>query len=232
MSSLVYDVPDFLSQEEIDKIKSQIYDMEDDWKSFSEYERYEVHKNFFQNKDNMQHVLGDAIYLIHTQDKGPTRDEINWKLRNNLIQNFDWLYQKLFDTIKTHFKIEKVEFDETLPVPGFHIFGKYEIEKTEFMIHQDSGILDYYPNVDENTIRSFVAVIQSSSTPAGLEIVFQKPYSHLSENVTYEYGKLYFWHGMIPHRIGSFSLKKDEYRITFQGHFYVEPNTNIVKVYF
>jgi hypothetical protein len=169
--------------------------------------------------------LGDAIYLIHTKGQDGRREEINWELRNKLVNTFDWLYDRLFQKIKETFKVEKVEFDRTLPVPGFHVFGEHEIENAQYIVHQDSGILDYYPDIDENNIRSFVLLIESPETPPYLDIVLDDK----SEKVYYEYGTL---HGMIPHRIGPFSLKKGEYRITFQGHFYVDPNSEVVKLYF
>ena len=48
----------------------------------------------------------------------------------------------------------------------------------------------------------------------------------------YKFGCLHFWNGMIPHRVGRFKLDDGEYRITFQGHFYVDPKSRIAKVYF
>ena len=228
MSSFVHDIKNFASESEITQLKDTVHSLKSDWKPISEYDRYEGYRNFLQDKDKIQHVLGDAIYLIHTKGQDGRREEINWELRNKLVNTFDWLYDRLFQKIKETFKVEKVEFDRTLPVPGFHVFGEYEIENAQYIVHQDSGILDYYPDIDENNIRSFVLLIESPETPPYLDIVLDDK----SEKVYYEYGTLHFWHGMIPHRIGPFSLKKGEYRITFQGHFYVDPNSEVVKLYF
>lgn len=228
MSLFVHDVKNFVSESEIAQLKDKVHSLKSDWKPISEYDRYEGYRNFLQDKDRIQHVLGDAIYLIHTKGQNGRREEINWELRNKLVNTFDWLYDRLFQKIKETFKVEKVEFDRTLPVPGFHVFGEYEIENAQYIVHQDSGILDYYQDIDENNIRSFVLLIESPETPPYLDIVLDDK----SEKVYYEYGTLHFWHGMIPHRIGPFSLKKGEYRITFQGHFYVDPNSEVVKLYF
>jgi hypothetical protein len=228
MSLFVHDVKNFVSESEIAQLKDKVHSLKSDWKPISEYDRYEGYRNFLQDKDRIQHILGDAIYLIHTKGQDGRREEINWELRNKLVNTFDWLYDRLFQKIKETFKVEKVEFDRTLPVPGFHVFGKHEIENAQYIVHQDSGILDYYPDIDENNIRSFVLLIESPETPPYLDIVM----GDKSEKVFYEYGTLHFWHGMIPHRIGPFSLKKGEYRITFQGHFYVDPNSEVVKLYF
>jgi len=228
MSVFVHNVENFLSSEEIDLIKQKVYDLKSSWKPILEYKKYDQLKNFVQEKEKAQHVLGDAIYLLHSKGNIGSTDEINFTLQKDLNYHFNWLYQKLFETIKTTFNVSSVNFDDSLTVPGFHIFGEYEVENAQYSIHQDSGILDYYPKVDENNIRSFVTLIESPETPAHLE-VYDK---NKSEQITYKYGTLHFWHGMIPHRIGSFSLKKGEHRITFQGHFYVDPDTEIVKVYF
>jgi len=228
MSSFVYDVKNFLNEEEIQNIKQKVYDLKSNWKPILEYKKYDQFRNFVQEKERMQHVLGDAIYLLHCKGETGKRDEINWVLQKDLKYHFHWLYEKLFKTIKETFDVSSVEFDYTLTVPGFHVFGEYEVKNAQYSLHQDSGILDYYPDIDENNIRSFVALIESPETPAHLEINV----NNKTELFNYEYGTLHFWHGMIPHRIGSFSLEKDEHRITFQGHFYVDPDTGIVKVYF
>ena len=228
MSPFVHDVKNFLNQNEIESIQQKVYDLKSNWKPILEYKKYDQFRNFVQEKERMQHVLGDAIYLLHSKGEIGKREEINWTLQRELKYHFDWLYQKLFQTIKETFNVSSVEFDHTLTVPGFHIFGEYEVKNAQYSLHQDSGILDYYPGIDENNIRSFVTVIESPKTSAHLEIIL----NGRTEQINYEYGTLHFWHGMIPHKIGSFSLEKDEHRITFQGHFYVEPDTNIVKVYF
>lgn len=228
MSQFVHDVKNFLSQNEIESIKQKVYDLKSSWKPILEYKKYDPFRDFVQEKERMQHVLGDAIYLLHLKGGIGKRDEIDWSLQKYLKYDFDWLYQKLFETIKKTFNTSGVEFDSTLTVPGFHIFGEHEVENAQYSLHQDSGILDYYPDLDENNIRSFVTLIETPKTPAHLEINI----NNKIEKVNYEYGTLHFWHGMIPHRIGSFSIHKNEHRITFQGHFYVEPDTDIIKVYF
>jgi hypothetical protein len=228
MSQFIHEVKNFLTEQEINSVNNEVFNMKQYWKSLTDYKKYSTLKPFITNKEKTLHVLGDAIYMLHDKGGEESRDEINWNLQEKLKSELNWLYQKLFETIKNEFETEEVDFDYTLPVPGFHIFGGYEVEDVKFSTHQDSGILDYYPEIEENNIRSFVALIQAPTDPPYLDFVLGED----SEKSYYEYGSLYFWHGMIPHRIGPFSLKEGEYRITFQGHFYVDPYTEVVKVYF
>jgi hypothetical protein len=225
MSQFIHEVKNFLTENDIEIINNNVFQMRSFWKTLADYKKYENLKHFFSNKEKTLHVLGDAIYLLNDDEGG---DEIDWNTQNQLKITFDWLYYKLFNTIKQEFGVDVVEFDNTLPVPGFHIFGEYEAENVKFPAHQDSEILNYYPDTAENDIRSFTALIQAPKDPPYLDIVLGED----SEKSYYRYGSLHFWHGMIPHRIGPFSLEEGEYRITFQGHFYVEPDTGVVKVYF
>ena len=152
----------FISESETTQLKNKVHDLKSFWKQISEYDRYDGYRNFLQDKDRVQHVLGDAIYLIHTKGQNGRREEINWELREKLKTELDWLYDRVFQQIQETFKVEKVEFDSTLPVPGFHIFGEYEIEDAQYIIHQDSGILDYYPEVDENNILALCFLAKSN----------------------------------------------------------------------
>lgn len=224
MNKFVHEVKNFLDKPETELIKNSVFSLENCWKPLTEYQRFSNIKQFATDKEKLLHVLGDAIYVLKDGD----RSEIDSNLRDKLTKEFDWLYLKLFDTIKEVFDVDKVELDTTLTVPGFHVFGKYQIDNAEYGFHEDSSILHYYPSITPTDIRSFAVLIQSPSTHPYLEIDSDTGF----DKVFYEYGSLYFWHGLVLHRIGPFSLQEGEYRITFQGHFYVDPDTQVVKVYF
>jgi hypothetical protein len=225
MSKFVHEVKNFLTKDDIKIINNTVFQMKSSWKTLDSYKKYENLKHFFSNKEKTLHVLGDAIYLLNDTDG---KDEIDWNIQEQLKINFEWVYRKLFNVIKKEFGVDEVQFDDNLPVPAFHIFGEYQAENVKFPAHQDSEILNYYSDVVENDIRSFAALIQSPKDRPYLDITLGED----SEKNYYQYGSLHFWHGMIPHRIGPFSLEDGEYRITFQGHFYVDPNSGVVKVYF
>lgn len=175
-------------------------------------------KNHISKKDKCQNMLGDAIYLL-----SKNRKAIDWEVQKIVRQRFEGLHQKVINEIENLFE-EKVIIDKTLPCPGFHIFGPCEHQNLEFHYHKDINIFDYYSDVDPNTVYSYVTLIESPNEKPFLDYVHDKQ--------PYEYTNLYIWKGMIDHRIGTFSLKKNEYRITFQGHLFHDKNHNVIKLYF
>ena len=226
--SLVRIVENFLTDSQVDFIKSEVHSMREHWKNFCEYDRWkDTPSKEFQK---IQNVLGDAIYLVHVQDKGPTTHEIDRDLQEKLRERFDWLYQLLFTEIKKQFGFD-VEFDYDLTIPAFHVFGGKKIELDAWNFHTDMGILDYYPDVNPTTVVSFACIIESPKTPAFLDIHIDDDDWKHKEQVEYKKGCIHFWNGIIPHRIGKFSLDEGEHRITFQGHFYVDP-AGVARVYF
>jgi hypothetical protein len=226
--SLVRTVDNFLTNSQTNFIKNEVHSLRKYWKNFTEYDRW---KNFTPtDNQKIQHVLGDAIYLIHTKDTGPVTHEIDRVLQGKLRARFDWLYQLLFITINKQFGLV-VEFDYNLTIPAFHVFGGEEMNMPEWNIHTDMGILDYYPDISPGKVVSFVSIIESPKTPAFLDIVIDDDLWKHKEQIEYNPGSIYFWNGILPHRIGKFSLGENEYRITFQGHFYV-PYDGLARVYF
>jgi hypothetical protein len=168
--------------------------------------------------DNVQQIFGDAIYLINGKS-----EVIDWKIQSELRNKFDWLYNKLLQRIETICN-KKVKIDENLPAPGFHIFCNKTRKVVEYKYHIDSTICGYYPYIDTKDIHSFVSLIQSPKIKPFLDYKFGFK--------EYEYGSLHFWKGDMIHRIGSFSLDDEEYRITFQGHMFHDRKTDVIKVYF
>lgn len=175
-------------------------------------------KNHICKKDVCQNMLGDAIYLL-----SKNRGAIDWEVQQIIRKRFDWMHQKVIDKFENLFE-EKVILDKTLPCPGFHVFGPCEYQDLEFHYHKDINIFDYYSNVDPNTVYSYVTLVESPD---------EKPFlDYVHDEQPYEYTNLYIWKGMKDHRIGTFSLKKNEYRITFQGHLFYDKNHNVIKLYF
>jgi len=217
--SLVRTVEDFLTESQVDSIKNEVHSLRKYWKNFHEYDCWE--STSLIHILQTQCLLGDAIYLAK-------ENEINRVLQEKLKVRFDWLYQLLFIEIENQFGLQ-VEFDDRLPVPGFHVFGGQDYNTTT---HVDLDVLEYYPEVSPGTVVSFISVIQCSETPAFLDIIIDDETWKHEEKFEYRFGCLHFWNGMLPHRVGRFKLDDGEYRITFQGHFYVDPKSNLAKVYF
>ena len=121
------------------------------------------------------------------------------------------------------YETDNVKYDERLPLPAFHIYHN-KIDKTNFINHIDRSIFDFKENVDSDSVTSFVSLIESPKCSAYLDYGFGKK--------TYEVGKLHFWHGLLQHKIGNFTMNENEYRITFQGHSYKDSKDGTVYLYF
>jgi len=180
-----------------------------------------IYYNFFAN-DKHQSMFGDAIYLIEGN-----KDFIDWEVQKIIREKFSWVYEKIINKFQNIFS-ESVIIHPDLPSPGFHIFSlfdSYEEKELKFQYHIDTNILDYYPDIDINTIYSFVSLIKSPDVKSFVEF----------ENhgkMYYDYGNLYLWKGKLTHKIGNIILKPNEYRITLQGHLFFDENQKKIKVYF
>lgn len=298
----IFDYNSFLSQDEIEKIESQVFDLKAYWKNMLDYPCRAEKKDFFQSylmkqivqqikyeilsndsiitketcekvwnflcknhnnidlettitfnsfkdildiikksdvvdekllynlflkvseKDKCQNMLGDAIYLF-TKNQ---RENIDWSTQKIIKEEFKWLHDKTINVISQVFEFP-VELDISLPCPGFHIFGLGGYSECEYQYHQDTSILRYYPKVDPKKIYSFISLIKST-TKESSHLDYVSVFDTFQKH--YRYGDLHFWPGLLKHRIGSFSLKEGEYRITYQGHMYFDEEKKIYKLYF
>lgn len=175
--------------------------------------------------DRCQNMLGDAIYLLGSGDENSKKSNINWEVQDILKKEFEYLHNKTCNSISSIFGVN-CELDNTLPCPGFHIFGLCESVKCEYHYHQDVSILDYYQDVDPEKIYSFVSLIKSTSDGSHIE------FGDYNLKKYYKFGTLHFWKGLQNHRIGTFSLKDNEFRITYQGHMYFDEKNKTYKMYF
>lgn len=175
-------------------------------------------------KDRCQNNLGDAIYLLNQTG----REKIDWEVQKILKKEFRWIHDKTIRTISSIFNKE-VELDSSLPCPGFHIFNSDTSTICDYNYHQDITILEYYPKVNIKKIYSFISLIDSSIEEIP-HLEYKSTFDCFKKN--YEYGTLHFWPGVITHKIGSFKIEKNQYRITYQGHIYFDETNNIYKLYF
>lgn len=172
--------------------------------------------------DKFQNMFGDAIYLIDGK-----KDFIDWDTQRIIRTEFSWVYEKLVNKFKDIFS-EEVIVHPDLPSPGFHIFSLFESceeKELKFQYHKDINVLDYYPDVDINTIYSFVSLIKSPEIKPFVEFL---DYGRMH----YEYGNLYLWKGALTHKIGQMCLKPKEYRITLQGHLFFDEDQKCIKLFF
>ena len=222
---MVQDFPNFLSSNEIEVIKNNIYELKSYWKHVSQYRNSDAqrYKNTpaeeaILEQCKAEYTLGDAIYKLEGR-----KEDIDIGIQLLLVEKFSWLYKKLIDKIEA-ITTTPTELDDKLTVPGFHVFtGSSQPLKT-YNYHVDLNILDFYPKLDVNKIYSFVSLIESKGT---------KPYlDYKTGTKNYEFGTLHIWKGNVPHRIGQLELKENDSRITLQGHYYYDSVTKTNKLFF
>jgi hypothetical protein len=235
MNFVLKEEQNFLTQDEIDFLRHEVYNSEKYWKhvsqtpiGFEEHRaRYpqEVVKHFEDMLAN-QYFLGDAIYVMDNK-----LDHIDTATQEYMKQRFSWLYDKTIAYFKKLYKTENVILHETLPIPGFHIFSnKSEIETNtkHFEWHNDTSVQEYVDNVKDTSIYSFVVLVENIEDLSHLDIKA----NGVETVVNYEYGTLHMWSGLLTHKIGSMKLKPKESRITFQGHLYYDIKDGFYKLYF
>ena len=222
---MVQNYPNFLSSTEINLIKEEVYNLKQYWKHSSQYRN----SNLLPYKDTplievlkdqykAEYLLGDALYRLEGH-----KEDITLETQFVLLEKFHWLYLKITNKITEITSIIS-ELEPDLTVPGFHIFSSYLQPLNTFKYHVDTSILDFYPHVDITKIKSFVLLIEANGTT---------PYLDYKTGIKeYEFGTLHLWDGNIDHRMGEFEIKKGDSRITLQGHYYYDPDTNTNKLFF
>jgi len=222
---MVQDFPNFLSSSEINKIKSNVYELKEHWKHITQYKNSHLQK--YKNTPTeealieqckAEYTLGDAIYKLEGK-----KEDIDLGVQFILIEKFNWVYKKLIDKIESITTIP-TELENNLTIPGFHVFTDAIQPLKTYDYHVDHSILDYYPKLDTNKIYSFVSLIEAKGIT---------PYLDYKTGIkNYKFGTLHIWKGNTPHRIGELELKENNSRITLQGHYYYDPNSKTNKLFF
>jgi len=222
---MVKDYPNFLTSSEIESIKQEVYNLKKYWKHSSQYKNSHLlpYKNtpiieVLKDQYKAEYLLGDPLYRLEG-----CKEDINLDTQLLLIHSFNWVYKKLLDKIQQITSIE-TELETELTIPGFHIFASYLQPLNTFKYHVDTSILDFYPHIDITKIKSFVLLIEANGTTPCLD--------YKTGIKEYEFGTLHLWDGNIDHRMGEFEIKKGDSRITLQGHYYYDPDTNTNKLFF
>jgi hypothetical protein len=235
MHFTVKEEPNFLQQTEVAFLREQVYNSEQYWKhvssmpiAFDEY-RNKYSKEILNHYDNLlanQYFLGDAIYVMDNK-----LQHIDVKTQEYMKETFSWLYDKVLDYFKELYSTDNVKLHDKLPVPGFHIFRNTGTEETETKVfdwHNDTSVDEYVANVKNNSVYSFVLLVENIEDLSHLDFKINDTQSI----IPYTYGCLHLWNGNIWHRIGSMKLKPNESRITFQGHLYYDEQEKFYKLYF
>lgn len=226
---------DFLTTDEVNKLRGQVYDSKKYWKHISSMpvafeenvKKFSLETiTYYENMLANQYFLGDAIYVMNNQI-----DTLNTETQTYMKQKFAWVYEKLLNYFKVLYNNERVILHEKLPIPGFHIFSNVTdtpTGKTHFDWHNDTTISDYVGGVKSNSIYSFVLLVQNIEDFSHLDYEMKG----IQNILPYKETVLHMWNGNIRHKIGSMKLNPNEARITLQGHLYFDENDNYYKLYF
>lgn len=224
-----------LTEKECKETLQKVHALKDHWKS-----RMGKGFPFF--------TLGTASYL-DAGDKGEVYYKLKAKDTNALLkENFPSLYDRVMESlIKATGK--KVEYEDQLALPGFHIFQycemfNYPIASEHFDL-QFKEMFWGYRNVEYDNPITFTLTIRLPSGGGGLNYwdIFYTDVEELSntelkdlrdetEKKYFEYqeGKMIVHGGLMLHQIApAKDMKPDDERITLQGHGLI--CDNILRVY-
>lgn len=226
MKKFAFDeIYNFFTRKQREEILEKVIKLNPYWRKLHDYPVYNDPDEDPDPCSKNQYLLGDSIYPITSVE------EINQDTQKILKAEFgDLIYNRLLKEIPKHLgaDIQSASFYDDLPVPGFHIFSGEQEDSNPFPYHTDVSLALWKNDIYQNRIFSFLSPI--IMPPAGAHLQWKQP-SGKESKMTYHYGSLHLWAGLIPHRIGSHALKKGEMRITLQGHIYIDPDKNI-KLYF
>jgi len=217
---------DFIKEQERLEILSKIHELKPFWK-------YRV---------PMFSTLGTTLYLdgVHNFDYYRNASK---KTNQILSEHFSSLYRHLKELLQNELK-EEVQYEETLALPGFHIFSAPQnedelalLKRNAPSIHFDVQFLSVpwnYKNVEKDRPISFTAALQLPAAGSGLnywDITYEehkslsKPQmekllqSKETHYCPYQEGKIVIHDGFTMHQIAvPKEFKADDLRITLQGH--------------
>lgn len=219
---------DFITSEERTELKRAVNDMRNDWVP-------NIPPN--ENENSIRQLaqmgfgfftLGDAVYVM-AKNNDPI-DVISLDLRQGMMDNFGWLYDKLLAKIEDITGVPAKLHD--LTVPGFQI-STVPFDFVMPYYHVDNSMLWYDPRAKFENIYSLVTVVDMSPSCGYLEYLDENEQGVVwPKTMPYEYGKLHTWSGTVPHRIGNFKVEDGHQRITLQAHMFYDTEENCNWVYF
>jgi hypothetical protein len=119
-----------------------------------------------------------------------------------------------------HYQLPVEQLPDT-SLPGFHIFnGKSKQFTGDY--HVDSDYMNRFPKCGYSftDFYSFTIPLELPSNGGGLDYRRGLPVYHYP----YTVGHAYIWKSNIFHRIADVNMMDDEYRMTYQGHFILQPD--------
>ncbi len=204
----------FITEHERLSIRQRVLDLEPCWTTHR--------PEHYSNVDFS--TLGNALYIMEAS--GHAAQDIDQQIRALLLENFDWLYQRIYNKIAQHTG-RPTRLHDSLTVPGFHIGHVAQDSNIDFY-HQDLSILQYDVEANMETNRSVLIAIDKPSSGAYLD------YLHEDNTRTLDYvlGAWHQWDARIKHKVGGLKINPGEHRITLQCHYYYNARMQCNLVYF
>ena len=177
----------------MDQVADSVLKLKDSWESRSD--------------DFPFFTLGKSAYL---DGYSPEYFLGAWKYNGILMKEFEPLYDKIGEVLGREMG-EEIFLESSLALPAFHIFpsdekllsvsGNWHFDKPHITL--DLG--------DSDQVRAFTLPVMLPTGGGGMD--FEDGY------FPYSVGEMVIHDGKKLHRIASYKkYKKDEYRITLQGH--------------
>jgi len=221
--SLFTDIKDFLTLEEIERVRVDVIKLRDDWRViYPDEQQWVPVAQRLAEKGQGFYILGDSVYLMATDGKTP--EDVDRGIQTKLQHNFRWLTDKVVAQIKE--LTGRPTFLHPVTYPGFHI-STLPIQFKPERLHVDTSII-YYADVDPKNIRSVLLLIDEPDNGAWLEYADD---NNIIKTKRYEIGTFHMWEGMMFHRIGELKAEGRP-RITYQAHFFYDPKSYCNWIYF
>jgi hypothetical protein len=234
----VTDLGVVLSAEELQEVVALVLENKQSWTSISEYTR--------EADGHPLYTLGSPLYLAGMAIDIPTLKEQrageNYKKPNEvnpyLTPSVRSIYKYFRKRSHAFFNapqmlllekklVSRLEQLYGLPArrhpngspPGFHVFNG--VSETSYVYHIDGVLNDFNNDHRYDVFKSCVVAIKlSSSKTDGLDFKDDG----VLKNIRYTEGHMYLWRADMPHKLADVSLlTPDDYRITYQLHFFKTP---------
>jgi len=215
---IVKDLGQILNQEEIQSISNSIKENKNLW----------THESVYWGKKRINepiNFLGSPVY------PAKQRPGLYRKLRplsqQYLIDTSSTMLSRVLKLLTELHNVSTAEQLTDTSLPGYHVMTSPQKWHRVYSYHIDRDYLEYYEEFNETVpynfddFYSFTVVVEVPKAGATVDFKID------DQEIKYPYtvGHAYTWKSDIFHKIGDVILDDDtDYRITFQGHFILQPD--------
>jgi hypothetical protein len=207
---MIYDFGKILNDQELTELKSAIKSNRNLW----------THETTYWGKYQRAqpiNFLGSPIYPASSAPQ--LYSGLRAKSQEFLTTNCSELLKRTLQCVAEKYNRSVIEHLPNTSLPGFHVLHSESPCFVKYEYHQDNDFLEFTEaDFNFNDFYSFTVAIELPKSGAWLDYndgaIF--PYSD---------GHAYSWKSDLDHKIGDVTLSgPDDYRITYQGHFILQPD--------